>query len=502
MKCDKCGNELIENSKFCNFCGERQEFLVSAEADFSEADTQDVISTSSSGNEVDEDVPVKSEQFLEVPIQTNSPNPSIESHTLGKPQNKMQTHKKKPNKIVKGLGIGCGTIVVLLILLLTIGILVTSGQATLKVNDLPEIIMGETVDVFGTTDAGNKLTINGNDYSQLIEVDGSFKANIPLQMGDNEIAVIVIKENKESSKNARTIKVRRELKVFEPLLTPISGKEVDEKDIEVVGIIKESNASIHFYNDKIKQETTSDSEGKFKFKLTLDELTTYNYTLQIEQDGYMSYVKPYVLKRIAPVADLSINSSNLGIITNNDVVIKGKTEPKGKVAVTGDLKGETTAASDGTFMLKLQATKAGSYQLSVIASKSGFQDSSNTVTFTREFSEEEKLQAFKDSCEALNYKVLKKNPDNHIGENVKYTGEVIEIQESGETTFMRIAVTDMGYGIWDFNDVIAVNFNNTTDIVEDDISRIYGKVTGSFSYTSVAGWEITIPEIDAEYLEW
>lgn len=40
-----------------------------------------------------------------------------------------------------------------------------------------------------------------------------------------------------------------------------------------------------------------------------------------------------------------------------------------------------------------------------------------------------------------------------------------------------------------------------TDVVDGDIVRVYGEITGEFSYTSVAGWEITIPSMRAEWVE-
>lgn len=97
----------------------------------------------------------------------------------------------------------------------------------------------------------------------------------------------------------------------------------------------------------------------------------------------------------------------------------------------------------------------------------------------------------------LNYPVLKKNPDSHAGEKVKFTGEVIEILEQDGMTFMRIAVTKTSYGYHpgDIVFVEHVGTEDTKDIVEESIVKVYGSVLGSFTYKSQAGWDISLPEI-------
>ncbi|MGA9174376.1 MAG: hypothetical protein WBZ33_10440 [Thermoactinomyces sp.] len=66
---------------------------------------------------------------------------------------------------------------------------------------------------------------------------------------------------------------------------------------------------------------------------------------------------------------------------------------------------------------------------------------------------------------------------------------------------MRLAVTKDPYIGWNYNDVIWVDYLGTTDYVEDDVVTIYGTVLGSKTYTSQAGWEITLPEVNALYIE-
>lgn len=111
-----------------------------------------------------------------------------------------------------------------------------------------------------------------------------------------------------------------------------------------------------------------------------------------------------------------------------------------------------------------------------------------------------KLQEKMDNAQPIEYAKLKKNADRYAGEYVKYTGEILEITESDNITMMRLAVTKKSYG-YDFNDAILISYPGLTDFVEDDIVTVYGVITGNYSYTSQAGWEITIPSMIADKVE-
>jgi hypothetical protein len=80
-------------------------------------------------------------------------------------------------------------------------------------------------------------------------------------------------------------------------------------------------------------------------------------------------------------------------------------------------------------------------------------------------------------------------------------GKINQIQEGSGVTVMRLAVTKDPYIGWNYNDVIWVDYLGTTDYVEDDVVTIYGTVLGSKTCTSQAGWEITLPEVNALYIE-
>jgi hypothetical protein len=113
--------------------------------------------------------------------------------------------------------------------------------------------------------------------------------------------------------------------------------------------------------------------------------------------------------------------------------------------------------------------------------------------------EKAKIQAFKDSCQTIEYRILKKNPDVYKDKKLTFTGQIVQILEEEGLTFMRVNITKDEYGYWD--DTVAVFYLGSIDVYEDDIIQFWGIGGGSYTYESTAGWNITIPRIDAKYIE-
>jgi tetratricopeptide (TPR) repeat protein len=98
----------------------------------------------------------------------------------------------------------------------------------------------------------------------------------------------------------------------------------------------------------------------------------------------------------------------------------------------------------------------------------------------------------------LSYGQLKKNPDSHAGTFVKYNGKIFSIREYGGKTEMQVNVTNHGYGFWD--DQIMVVYSGPTELEENRMVTFYGTVVGGYTYQSVAGWNMTVPLVNAEML--
>ncbi len=107
--------------------------------------------------------------------------------------------------------------------------------------------------------------------------------------------------------------------------------------------------------------------------------------------------------------------------------------------------------------------------------------------------------SYKESCRTdISFEELNSNPYAYIGERITYIGKVLQV--------IRIQVTS---GLWEtsyrvdvgIGDVIYVTIEGDLDIVEDDYIQLWGEVKGTYTYESIAGWKITLPHIEAKYIE-
>lgn len=114
----------------------------------------------------------------------------------------------------------------------------------------------------------------------------------------------------------------------------------------------------------------------------------------------------------------------------------------------------------------------------------------------------ETMEQFKVQCSQLDYKQLARNPESFKDRRIVYIGKVVQTQESGNNMALRINVTKQSMGLWE--DTIWVNYTRASGsnrILENDIVQLWGTIKGLRQYKAVMGNEISIPEIDAKYLE-
>lgn len=102
---------------------------------------------------------------------------------------------------------------------------------------------------------------------------------------------------------------------------------------------------------------------------------------------------------------------------------------------------------------------------------------------------------FKGMCKEIDYKMLTKNSDKYYGNRTVVSGKVVQIMADKDGGIIRLA-TDGEY-----DDIVAVIYSGDNDVVEDDYITAYGYVAKDYSYTSQANYKITIPCIDAKYIE-
>jgi len=111
-------------------------------------------------------------------------------------------------------------------------------------------------------------------------------------------------------------------------------------------------------------------------------------------------------------------------------------------------------------------------------------------------------EEFKNSCKKISYKNLARDPDDYYLEQVKFKGEIIQVLEDDGLVALRVNVTNDGYGYYDDTVYVLYAYEpGQSKFLEDDIITFYGWSMGLYTYESVLGASITIPEVYAEYID-
>lgn len=147
----------------------------------------------------------------------------------------------------------------------------------------------------------------------------------------------------------------------------------------------------------------------------------------------------------------------------------------------------------------------------IAVSGSNDDDSKTTEKTEAEITQEQKTDEittedpnYRENCVSIAYKDIARMPDNYEDLNVYFSGQVVQVMDDGSSNncVYRINVTAGEYGTWE--DTVYVTYKlpeGSPRILEDDIVNFYGVCKGVYTYTAVLGNDITIPYVDAKYID-
>lgn len=98
-----------------------------------------------------------------------------------------------------------------------------------------------------------------------------------------------------------------------------------------------------------------------------------------------------------------------------------------------------------------------------------------------------------------------KSPDKHIGENIIVYAEVSQFDgATGEDTFRGYVanrnITEYGYWIGGDNSVFLGTEKQLSDVVEDDIVKVWVTVAGGLTYDTQIGGSTTVPQFIVNFI--
>lgn len=104
---------------------------------------------------------------------------------------------------------------------------------------------------------------------------------------------------------------------------------------------------------------------------------------------------------------------------------------------------------------------------------------------------------YKKLCESLNYENILRDPDSNDGKYCKVSGTVDQIVEGWFDSY-TIYIKDYSGNKWG----CVYNYkDNESHLLEGDDVTLYGKCKGTTTVKNVLGKQVTLPEVDVEYIK-
>lgn len=99
----------------------------------------------------------------------------------------------------------------------------------------------------------------------------------------------------------------------------------------------------------------------------------------------------------------------------------------------------------------------------------------------------------------ITYDQVARTPDDYYGEKIFFSGRVVQVMESSSKSQIRLAVDG------NYDNILLLNIKNNilngSRILEDDLISVAGTSTGTATYESTMGGDITIPSMKVKIVQ-
>lgn len=120
-------------------------------------------------------------------------------------------------------------------------------------------------------------------------------------------------------------------------------------------------------------------------------------------------------------------------------------------------------------------------------------------TKTYNLTNDELAKLFKASCKSFNYKTVSRDPNAYIGEHYKCYGKVLQVCSEASSSLYYSTYRISTSGAYD--NVVYAKIDNygKSRLLVDDWITFYFTFDGLFTYETVSGSTLTIPQVIVEY---
>ncbi len=273
---------------------------------------------------------------------------------------------------------------------------------------------------------------------------------------------------------------------------------VNDAEITLKGKAEASAVVEAYVGDKSLGRATAKKDGTFALKVKLPEEGDVQLTVESGENRVV-----LALHYEMPIARLEIEPQESPTFTGGSVIVRGVTEPRATIYVTG--KGMDTnvqAGKNGNFSIRIFMDEEGTQTYNLRVKAEGFAQNSQDVTVTRVLTEKERIAEFRQKMISVNYNTLMKSPEKYGGKRFIFRGRVMSFSDYNGSPCALVCVDNPATGVW--KDPIYVVLSAQEDVKEGDVRTFYMMSEGitipvEGTYTK-SGQEEEAPVVRAVYI--
>ena len=249
-------------------------------------------------------------------------------------------------------------------------------------------------------------------------------------------------------------------------------------------------------SDTMVLTETAAKNGKFSVKVTLPDEGVYLMTVTVEKNGEVTeeLVYPTITydKSTLPV---NFHSKLPAQIGEDEVVISGTSIQGAKVQfIVGDENKTVRVGSNKKFSFKMDTSKEGDYNLTVVFSKNGLDTQRYQMSGKRVFSENEIQEKARDIAKKPAYSTLTSKLKAYTGHTLTYTAYVTGIENVNGEWYISMAMRQMKNGT--YKDPFMVTTLQEPVLTVGTQVKLYGLCLGGYETLSEDGSSDEVPLLE------
>lgn len=104
------------------------------------------------------------------------------------------------------------------------------------------------------------------------------------------------------------------------------------------------------------------------------------------------------------------------------------------------------------------------------------------------------IDEYKALCSEIDYKTVARSPSQYVGKYLKIQGKVVQVQGESDA-ILRVNQNDDLNQTWYVTGTMLSNYR----VLDGDSIIMYGECSGTTTYNTVLGAEITVPSLKMQY---